>query len=95
MGILKLLRMLRRIPKIERKVEDIMATQAETIAKLEVINNTLVKVRAEVAGAVAKVDELQAIIERGDVPQPIVDLVDGIAANLEQVDILIPDAPVV
>ena len=82
---------------LQQQVFYIMATQAEVIAKISALGDKLVKIGGETTALIARVDELQAVIEAGgDASPELVAAVEALVAQAQVVDDLVADAvPVV
>lgn len=57
------------------------------------IDAKVTKIAGETASAVAKIDELKAQLAEMDIPQDVLDKVEGISGHLSAIDSLIPDTP--
>ena len=78
---------------INHKINQIMATQVELTSKLNQVTTQLQKIGNESAQTLQKVTELQAIIDAGPVVTPELQAaVDALAAQVQVVDDLVPDA---
>lgn len=90
------------LERIEKKIDNIMATQAELTNDLKLVHAQQVKTAAEIAdlqvGVTTLKDEikrLEEVIATGVAPsQELVDAVAAVKAQAEIVDQLIPDLPV-
>ena len=86
--------------RLEKKVDLIMANQAELAADLKLVLAQQKKTAAEIAEvqaaqtvAIAKIAELEALITAGGtVTQELIDAVAEVKAQAQVVDDLIPDA---
>ncbi len=81
------------LKRLIRKVDKIMATQAELAAKLNTISDELVKVGAETSKLIAMVADLQTQVANAPVSAELSAAVDKVAAQAKLVDDLVPDAP--
>lgn len=89
------------LERIEKKVDKIMATQAELISELKLVHAQQVKTAAEIAdlqtGVTTLKDEikrLEEVIATGVAPsQELVDAVAAVKSQAQIVDDLIPDLP--
>jgi hypothetical protein len=79
---------------IEKKLDQIMATQAEIVAQLATVKSTLDKVATEETALMDKIAELQAIIAATpDATPELVAAVQAVADQAGVLDALVPDAP--
>ena len=77
-------------------IKKIMSTQAEAVLALTAINEQLAKIGQETSATLAKVAELQALIDAGATVTPELQAaIDAVKASAQKVDELVPDAPVV
>lgn len=78
--------------QIHQKLDIIMATQIELTAKINAVNTQLQKISRESSATLAKVTELQVIIDGMDEVTPELQAaVDALAAQVQAVDDLTPD----
>ena len=82
-----------------RTKQVIMASTQETLDALSTVVEKLNKVKAEseatraaVDTLTAKVSELQALLDNASIPQAITDKIAEVAAAVEAVDAVVPDA---
>jgi uncharacterized phage infection (PIP) family protein YhgE len=82
------------VQNINRKLNQIMATQAEAAAQLQGISAELTKVAAETQTLLDNVKALQdAATAAGNVSPELQAAIDQVAAQAKTVDDLVPDAP--
>ena len=84
------------IHSIIKKLNKIMATQAELAASIAAITAKVTKIGTESTATLAKVQELQDVIDNlptGTVTPELQAAVDALAAQVQIVDDLIADAP--
>ncbi len=76
-----------------RKLEESnVAKKEEVLAKLGELNTAITKVGEETGNLVNEVQRLRdQVAGNGDVPQEIVDSVDGLLASVKRVDDMVPD----
>lgn len=80
--------------KLIKKVDQIMATEAELIASLDVIKGVIDKVSSETSASLARIAELQALLAAAGNTSPAVDAkVAEILAGLQAVDDQVSDSP--
>ena len=90
------------LDKIGRKLESIMATQAEVTATLAAVLAQQTKTAGEIVTLQASVTALQAMIadledqvaNAGELSPELIAAVAAVKAKAQEVDDLIPDAPV-
>lgn len=85
---------------LSRKVDRIMATQAEMAAQITALKDQVAKVGTEIAGVQTavttlqtRVAELEAIIAAATVTPELQAAFDALKAQVQTVDDAIPDAP--
>lgn len=76
---------------LERRVESIMATQAELVEQVKAIGDKLTKIGGETSTLLTKVEELKALALNAS-PE-LQAAVEAVAAQAQVVDDLVPDAP--
>lgn len=87
--------------RLENKIDNIMATQAELSADLRAVNAQQIKTATEIVALqagqdalTAKIVELQAIVDAGGaIGQELIDAVAAVKAQSQTNDELIPDVP--
>ncbi len=84
----------RKLRRLLRKVNVIMATQAQLTAQITALSDQVAKVGAETTKSLQMIADLQALIAAGGTVTPeLQTAVDALAAQLKTVDDLIPDPP--
>ncbi len=86
---------LRKLDELIRKVDCIMATQAQLATQLNAVNDQLVKIGTETSSLLTAIDELKAQIANAPVSAELQAAFDKVAAQAKVVDDLVPDAPTV
>jgi uncharacterized protein YoxC len=81
------------IIKLNRKANNIMATQDEIIAQQQAQAAKIEKIGNETRTLIDKVKELLDIINAGEVKPELKAATDAVDAQLQIVDDLVPDAP--
>ena len=77
-----------------RKVDSIMATQAELTAQVQAATTTLAKIGTETSTLLDRIAELTNVIANGPAVSPeLQSAVDALTAQAKVVDDLVPDAP--
>ena len=80
--------------KLTKKVDELMATQAELVTELQAISAAVGKIGTETTATLAKVAELEAALAAaGEVSPAVQAAVDALKAQVEVVDGLVPDSP--
>ena len=80
--------------RLEKKVRQIMATQAEIVTQLTEANATLAKIGTETDSLLVKIAELQSIIDgMADASPELVDAMAAVSAQIKSIDDKVPDAP--
>lgn len=82
-----------RLAEIERKADDIMASEAEALQKLTNIETTLVKVSGESSALIQEIADLKILIQNQPVSQAIMDKIASIEGHANAIDALVPDPP--
>lgn len=85
-------RVLTALNHLSRKVDRIMATQAQIAAELTTLKDQLVKVGNETTTLIQKVADLEAAIANGPVTPELQAAFDAVKAQVQAVDDLVPDA---
>lgn len=83
-----------RLKRIEHQLEVIMATQSELAAQIRAANETLGKISTESSASLAKITELQAIVDGmgNEASQELIDAVADLNTRITAIDELVPDA---
>jgi uncharacterized protein YlxW (UPF0749 family) len=80
--------------RLIRKVDKIMATQAELVAELEAVAAAVAKIGTETSATLARVAELEAALAAaGNVGPEVVAALEAVKAQVAVVDGLVPDSP--
>lgn len=75
-----------------KKVDIIMATQAEMVASLAQVKVQVTKIGTETGTLIQKVSDLEAVIASGGLATPeLTAAVDALKAQVQVVDDLVPD----
>lgn len=82
------------LKSFNHKLNKIMGTQSELVSQLNDVSAKLDKVAAESQATLDAVAELKAVIaSQGEVSPELQAAVDKVAAQVQKVDDLVPDAP--
>ena len=84
---------LKKLDELERKVDCIMATQAELTTQLNAVNDQLVKIGTETTALLAAIADLKVQVANAPVSAELQAAFDKVAAQAKVVDDLVPDAP--
>ncbi len=79
------------LESLHRKVDQVMATQAELVVQLNAVNAELVKVGTETSNLKAMVADLQTQVANAPVSDDLKAVVDKIAAQVKLIDDMVPD----
>ena len=80
--------------KLTKKVEQIMATQAELVAELEAVAAAVAKIGTETSATLERVADLEAALAAaGNVGPEVVAALAAVKAQVAVVDGLVPDSP--
>jgi len=90
---LMLYKVWRKVRKIGKSLETIMATQQELTAQITAATEKLTKIGTETGTLLTKIEELKtALANAGNVSPELQAAVDALAAQAAVVDDLVPDA---
>ncbi len=81
------------LDELKRKVNIIMASQAELTTALNAVNDKLVKVGTETTALLARINELQALLANAPVNAELQAAFDRVQAQAGVVDDLVVDVP--
>ncbi len=89
----KLNSILCHLDDIERKVDRIMASQAELTAQLNTLNDQMTKIGTETTALLAAIADLKVQVQNAPVSAELQAAFDKVAASAKAVDDLVPDQP--
>lgn len=81
-------------PNINRKLDTIMATQAETAARITGLMTLVDKIGAEIDNSLTEIQALKDLLQSSGTTDPeVTKAVDALAARLGALDLKVPDSP--
>lgn len=79
--------------KLLRKVNQLMATEQETLAKLQTLDDKLTKIGGESSAMITEIADLKAQIAGLPVPASVMEKIDSILGHAQAIDDQVPDPP--